>query len=69
MARPRRTPARAARPPRPPARAADRRREAEELRVLQLLEQGRITPQEAADLIAALRGAPGPAFADEPPAP
>ena len=51
----------------PPARAADRRREAEELRVLQLLEQGRITPQEAADLIAALRGAPGPAFPGEPP--
>lgn len=33
-----------------------RRREAEELRVLQLLEQGRITSQEAADLIAALQG-------------
>ncbi len=43
-----------------PARAADLRREAEELRVLQLLEQGRITTQEAADLIAAIRGAPRP---------
>lgn len=48
-------PARSASP-----RAAGHRREAEELRVLQLLEQGRITPQEAADLIAALRGMPRP---------
>lgn len=48
-----------------PARAADLRREAEELRVLQLLEQGRITTQEAADLIAAIRGAPRP-DSDEP---
>lgn len=57
------------RTPRPsgPARAAERRRETEELRVLQLLEQGRITPEEAADLIAALRGMPGPPR-DEPPA-
>ncbi len=37
-----------------------RRHEAEELRVLQMLEQGRITPQEAADLIAALQGMPAP---------
>lgn len=56
-------------PPRPsgPARAAELRREAEELRVLQLLQQGRITPEEAADLIAALRGMPGPS-PDNPPA-
>jgi hypothetical protein len=37
--------------------AARRRREAEELRVLQMLEQGRISSQEAAELIAALQGA------------
>jgi hypothetical protein len=49
-----------------PARAAERRREAEELRVLQLLEQGRITPEEAADLIAALRGMPGPPRDESP---
>lgn len=42
-----------------------RRREAEELRVLQLLEQGRITSQEAADLIAALHGAAGMVDFDE----
>lgn len=42
------------------AAAASRRREAEELRVLQLLEQGRISSQEAADLIAALQGAAPP---------
>ena len=36
------------------------RHEAEEMRVLQLLEQGRVTPQEVAELIAALRGAPPP---------
>jgi hypothetical protein len=41
-----------------------RRREAEELRVLQMLEQGRITPQDAADLIAALQGA-APRATDE----
>ncbi|GIW13652.1 MAG: hypothetical protein KatS3mg062_1091 [Tepidiforma sp.] len=52
--------------PAPPARAAERRREAEELRVLQLLEQGRITPQDAADLIAALRGMPPPPLDDSP---
>ncbi len=33
------------------------RREAEELRILQMLEQGKISSQDAADLIAALRGA------------
>ena len=36
------------------------------LGVLQLLEQGRITSQEAAELIAALRGAPPPGQEDEP---
>jgi hypothetical protein len=40
--------------------AAPRRRESEELRVLQMLEQGRITSQDAADLIAALQGAAPP---------
>jgi hypothetical protein len=50
-----------------------RRREAEELRVLQLLEQGRITSQDAADLIAALQGAgampaEGEDLAEPPPA-
>lgn len=44
-----------------------RRHEAEELRVLQMLEQGRISSQDAADLIAALRGAAAPAWeSDEP---
>ena len=47
------------------AAAASRRREAEELRVLQMLEQGKITPQDAADLIAALQGSSAPAFDDE----
>lgn len=37
-----------------------RRRESEELRVLQMLEQGRITSQDAADLIAALQGTASP---------
>ncbi len=37
-----------------------RQTESEEVRVLQLLEQGRITAQEAADLIAALQGNPRP---------
>lgn len=37
-----------------------RRHEAEELRVLQMLEQGKISSQDAADLIAALRGATAP---------
>lgn len=59
------SPAAAAAPPPPPGSpkpqregreaAGRRRRESEELRVLQLLEQGKITTQEAADLIAALR--------------
>lgn len=57
-------------PVKPPAMSAQRRTarqspsrrryEAEELRILQLLEQGRITSQEAAELIAALQGAPPP---------
>jgi hypothetical protein len=42
-----------------------RRREAEELRVLQLLELGRITAQEAADLIAALQGQRAPLEEEE----
>lgn len=42
-----------------------RRHEAEELRVLQMLEQGRISSQDAADLIAALRGAAAPAWGGE----
>ena len=46
------------------------RHEAEELRVLQMLEQGRISSQDAADLIAALRGAAAPTWengdSDEP---
>lgn len=39
------------------------------MRVLQLLEQGKITPQDAADLIAALQGSSQPQFEtdDEPP--
>ena len=44
-----------------------RRHEAEELRVLQMLEQGRISSQDAADLIAALRGAAAPAWGSEGP--
>jgi len=36
---------------------ATRRHESEELRILQMLEQGKISSQDAADLIAALRGA------------
>ncbi|MCC6269068.1 MAG: hypothetical protein IT300_15985 [Dehalococcoidia bacterium] len=47
------------------AAAASRRREGEEMRVLQMLEQGKITPQDAADLIAALQGSSAPIF-DEP---
>ncbi|KAA0240011.1 hypothetical protein EDM76_02585 [bacterium] len=46
-------PPRAARPGRP---TTARRHEAEELRILQMLEQGKISSQEAADLIAALQG-------------
>lgn len=41
------------------------RREAEEMRVLQMLEQGKITPQDAADLIAALQGSSQPQFDDD----
>lgn len=44
------------RPSRPGRPSTARRHEAEELRILQMLEQGRITSQEAADLIAALQG-------------
>jgi hypothetical protein len=51
------------------ATRAANRREAEEMRVLQMLEQGKITPQDAADLIAALQGSSAPQFDedDEPP--
>jgi DUF4097 and DUF4098 domain-containing protein YvlB len=61
------TPARN-RPGRPPAA---RRHEVEELRILQLLEQGRISSQEAAELIAALQGAapPLPEDGEEPEGP
>jgi hypothetical protein len=54
-------------PARPAGKAAaSRSREAEQLRVLQMLEQGKITSQEAADLIAALQGAaPPPAEIEE----
>ena len=55
-------PATKQRPGRP---AGARRHEAEELRVLQLLEQGRISSQEAADLIAALQGVQPPVEGDE----
>jgi len=47
------------------AASASRRREAEEMRVLQMLEQGKISPQDAADLIAALQGSTGARFDDE----
>lgn len=50
-------PTRATRPGRP---AAARRHEAEEFRILQMLEQGKINSQEAADLIAALQGMAAP---------
>jgi hypothetical protein len=59
----------AAKPQRPGRGPVVRRREAEELRVLQLLEQGRISSQEAADLIAALQGAAPPVVEDEAEAP
>jgi hypothetical protein len=51
------------------AAAASRRREGEEMRVLQMLEQGKISPQDAADLIAALQGSTTQPFDedDEPP--
>ncbi len=44
--------------------SAMRWREAEQLRVLQMLEQGKVTSQEAADLIAALQGASPPPAED-----
>jgi hypothetical protein len=50
------------RPTRPGS--APRRHEAEELRVLQMLEQGRISSQDAADLIAALQGSAPPPSGD-----
>lgn len=52
------------RPQRGSRQSAERRLESEELRVLQMLEQGKISPQDAADLIAALRGSSSPAFDD-----
>ncbi|GMV86527.1 MAG: hypothetical protein AMXMBFR80_23820 [Dehalococcoidia bacterium] len=55
------------RPQRGARAGAERRREAEELRVLQLLEQGKISPQDAADLIAALRGSARPDFGEDEP--
>ncbi|MBI5949658.1 MAG: hypothetical protein HY875_16070 [Chloroflexi bacterium] len=54
--------------PRAAAAAAQRSREAEQFRVLQLLEQGRISSQDAAELIAALQGA-APPVGDEEEAP
>ncbi len=56
--------------PRPRAGRAPaaRRHEVEELRILQLLEQGRISSQEAAELIAALQGAAPPLPDEEAPA-
>jgi hypothetical protein len=65
---PAQAPAGQAKPQRPGrAASASRRREAEEMRVLQMLEQGKITPQDAADLIAALQGSTTPQFEDEEP--
>lgn len=61
------TPAGQPRPQRGGRAASERRREAEELRVLQLLEQGKISPQDAADLIAALRGSAPPDFGEDEP--
>lgn len=59
------TPAGQPRPQRPGRSGnTSRRREAEEMRVLQMLEQGKIGPQDAADLIAALQGSTAPAFDD-----
>jgi len=46
------------RPGRASAAAGRRRHEADERRILQMLEQGRISSQDAADLIAALQGTP-----------
>lgn len=48
------------RPGRTSPAAGRRRHEADELRILQMLEQGRITSQDAADLIAALQGTAPP---------
>ena len=53
-------------PQRDAREATRRRKEGEELRVLQLLEQGKISTQEAADLIAALQDA-RMAFDDDEP--
>jgi len=53
--------------PRAAAAAAQRSREAEQFRVLQLLEQGRISSQDAAELIAALQGAAPPAAEEDAP--
>ncbi len=50
----------AAQPAARPAPEPSPRREADELRILQMLEQGRLSFQEAAELIAALHGAPPP---------
>lgn len=58
-------PAGTAKPQRPSRPGTVRRFEAEELRVLQMLEQGRISSQDAADLIAALQGAAPPVTGDE----
>jgi len=60
-------PAGTAKPQRPSRPGTVRRFEAEELRVLQMLEQGRISSQDAADLIAALQGAAPPVTGDEEP--
>ena len=57
------------RPGRTSAGAGRRRHEADELRILQMLEQGRITSQDAADLIAALQGTTAPIAEEEPPEP
>ncbi|MGH2634383.1 MAG: SHOCT-like domain-containing protein [Tepidiformaceae bacterium] len=57
------------RPGRTSAGAGRRRHEADELRILQMLEQGRITSQDAADLIAALQGTTSPMGEDEAEAP
>jgi hypothetical protein len=51
-------------PDRRQARRVGAAREEDELRVLQLLQQGRITPAEAADLIAALHGSARPPSGD-----
>ena len=58
-------PAATAKPQRPSRPGTVRRFEAEEMRILQMLEQGRISSQDAADLIAALNGA-APPVDDQP---